>query len=111
MTPTEMRNERLAQRLMKNLARRHYESYYCKTAADIVGKVRELIPEGSSVTWGGSMSIRDTGVTRMLKEGSFTACPQLARTESSLTVFLSRPCLGRMVYLKLKRGERLEVTP
>ena len=48
---------------------------------------------------------------RMLKEGSFTACPQLARTESSLTVFLSRPCLGRMVYLKLKRGERLEVTP
>ena len=71
MTPTEMRNERLAQRLMKNLARRHYESYYCKTAADIVGKVRELIPEGSSVTWGGSMSIRDTGVTRMLKEGNY----------------------------------------
>ena len=71
MTPTEIRNERLAQRVMKNLERRHYVSYYCKTSADIVNKVRELIPEGSSVTWGGSMSIRDTGVTRMLKDGNY----------------------------------------
>ncbi len=71
MTPTEIRNERLAQRVMKNLERRHYVSYYCKTSADVVNKVRELIPEGSSVTWGGSMSIRDTGVTRMLKEGNY----------------------------------------
>lgn len=71
MKPIEIRNERLAQKLMKNLARRHYESYYCKTAAEVVDKVRELIPEGSSISWGGSMTIRDTGVTRMLKEGNY----------------------------------------
>ena len=71
MKPIEIRNERLAQKLMKNLARRHYESYYCKTAAEVVDKVRELIPEGSSISWGGSMTIRDTGVTRMLKECNY----------------------------------------
>lgn len=71
MTPTEIRNERLAEKLMKNLKRRHYECYYCKTAADIREKVSQLIPEGNSVSWGGSMSIRDTGVTKMLKEGNY----------------------------------------
>ena len=71
MTPREQRNERLAQKLKKSLERRHYEVHYCKRTEDIVSKVRELIPEGSSVSWGGSMSIRDTGVTQMLKQGRY----------------------------------------
>ena len=61
----------MAQKLIKNLKRRHYDAYYCQQASDILNKVRELIPERSSVSWGGSMSIRDTGVTQMLKEGNY----------------------------------------
>lgn len=68
MTPQEIRNEKLAATLKKNLERRHFEVHYCKTSSDIRNKVAELMPEGSSVSWGGSMSIRDTGVTAMLKE-------------------------------------------
>jgi L-lactate utilization protein LutB len=71
MTPRKIRNEKLAQKLIKNLQRRHYDAYYCRTADDIVNKVRKLIPEGSSISWGGSMSIRDTGVTQMLKQGNY----------------------------------------
>ena len=71
MTPRTIRNEKLAQKLIKNLQRRHYDAYYCRTADDVVNKVRELIPEGSSISWGGSMSIRDTGVTQMLKQGNY----------------------------------------
>lgn len=71
MTPRQIRNQKLAQRLIKNLQRRHYDTYYCPTANDVRNKVRELIPEGSSISWGGSMSIRDTGVTQMLKEGNY----------------------------------------
>ena len=67
MTPKELRNERLAERMIKNLKRRHMDTYYCKTAAEAVNKVSELIADGSSVTWGGSMTIRDMGIPQALK--------------------------------------------
>ena len=70
-TPLEIRNERLAQKMIKNLERRHFEAYYCKTSAEAVERALGLMPEGSSVTWGGSMSIRDIGLTRRLKEGNY----------------------------------------
>ena len=67
MTPKGLRNERLAERMIKNLKRRHMDAYYCKTAAEAVNKVSELIADGSSVTWGGSMTIRDMGIPQALK--------------------------------------------
>ena len=68
MSVTELRNERLGQKLVRNLQRRHFGAYYCKTAGEAVSKVLELIPEGASVTWGGSVTIRDMGLTRALHE-------------------------------------------
>ena len=50
MTPKEIRNERLAQKMIKNLQRRNFEAFYCPTAAEAVEKVSALIPDGSSVT-------------------------------------------------------------
>ncbi len=67
MTPKELRNERLAQTLIKNLKRRHIEGFYCATADDAVKKVSELIADGSSVTWGGTMTVRDLGIPEALK--------------------------------------------
>ena len=68
MTPKELRNERLAELMIKNLKRRNMEAFYCPTAAEAVKKVSELIPDGSSVTWGGSMTIRDMGIPQVLKD-------------------------------------------
>ena len=68
MTPKELRNERLAERMIKNLKRRNMEAFYCPTAKEAVKKVSELIADGSSVTCGGSMTIRDMGIPQALKE-------------------------------------------
>ena len=61
----------LAEKLVGNLKQRHYEAFFCHTAQEAVEKITGMIPEGSSVTWGGSMTIRDMGLTRALhnKEG------------------------------------------
>lgn len=67
MTTKELRNERLAQTIIKNLKRRHIEGFYCPTGADAVNKVMELIEDGSSVTWGGTMTVRDLGIPEALK--------------------------------------------
>lgn len=62
------RNERLAKTIIKNLQRRHMEGFYCETATEAIKKVSELIPDGSSITWGGSMTIRDMGLVNSLHE-------------------------------------------
>lgn len=67
MTPKEIRNDKLGAKLVKNLERRHYEAYYVRTSAEAISKVIELIPAKSTVTWGGSMTIRDMGLTKALK--------------------------------------------
>ena len=54
--------------MIKNLKRRNMEAFYCPTAEEAVRKVSELIADGSSVTWGGSMTIRDIGIPQVLKE-------------------------------------------
>ena len=66
--PQEQRNERLAQTIIKNLKRRHIEGFYCATAEEAVKKVSELIEDGSSVTWGGTMTVRDLGIPQYLKD-------------------------------------------
>ncbi len=67
MTPQELRNERLAKTLIRNLHRRHIDSWYCPTAAEAVEKVSQLIDDGSSVTWGGTMTVRDLGIPDRLR--------------------------------------------
>ena len=74
MTPKNQRNQRMAQRLIKQLQRRNMEAFYCATAEEAVKKVSDLIADGSSVTWGGSMTIRDMGI------------PQALRNRGTLTV-------------------------
>ena len=68
MNPIEIRNEKAAGKVIKTLARRNIEACYCPTAREAVEKVLEMIPAGSSVTWGGSMSIRDIGIPAALAD-------------------------------------------
>jgi hypothetical protein len=71
MEPKEIRNSKLAASLMANLRQRHYDAYYCRDIDELKQLVGRLIPEGSSITWGGSATIRETGVTGMLKAGNY----------------------------------------
>ena len=67
MTPQEQRNELLAKTIIKNLKHRHIEGFYCPSGEEAVKKVSELIADGSSVTWGGTMTVRDLGIPEHLK--------------------------------------------
>lgn len=71
MTPREKRNEKLAEKLIKALERRHYNACFCKTKGEAVSTIMKMIPKGASVSWGGSMTIRDMGLTTELKAGGY----------------------------------------
>ena len=68
MTPNEQRNERLGAKMVKAMQQRHFDAYYCATASEAKAKVNELIPDRASVTWGGTMTVRDMDIPKMLQE-------------------------------------------
>jgi len=70
MTPLEERNQKLAEKMIKNLKRRNMEAFYCPTGKNAVEKVSELIADGSTVTWGGTATVRDLGIPQALKNRS-----------------------------------------
>ena len=66
------RNELLAQKVIKGLASRNMTGYYAENKEAALSKALELIPEGSVVTMGGGMSVREIGLVDALKAGNYT---------------------------------------
>lgn len=71
MNVREMRNEVLGNRVVKALESRNMEAYYVKTKEATLAKALELIPEGSSISWGGTMSAQEIGLTDALHKGNY----------------------------------------
>ena len=65
------RNELLAQKVIKGLESRNMSGYYAEDRETALQKALELIPEGSSVTMGGGVSVAEIGLVKALKEGSY----------------------------------------
>ena len=64
-------SDKLAPRIVKALQSRKFDAYYCKTADEAREKALELMPEGSSVSWGGSLSIRQIRLTEAVSKGNY----------------------------------------
>ena len=66
-----MRNEKLAQYVIKGLKSRNMSGYYAPTKGEALDLALSLIPEQSSVTMGGCMSAREIGLVDALKNGPY----------------------------------------
>ena len=73
MTPRESFNEKRGNTVVKNLQGRGFDACYCKSGEEAREKALEWIKEGSSVAWGGSMTIRDIGLTEAVNKGNYQA--------------------------------------
>lgn len=71
MSPKEIANQNLANTIIKNMAKKNMEGYYCATSAEAVDKALSLMPEGASVTWGGSMTLTECGLMDALKTANY----------------------------------------
>ncbi|MDE6516543.1 MAG: lactate utilization protein [Acetatifactor sp.] len=65
------RNELLAATVIKGLESRNMQGYYAATREEALQKALELIPQGSSISWGGSMSIQEIGLKQAVIEGDY----------------------------------------
>ena len=65
------RNELLAAKVIKGLESRNMKGYFAKNKGEALTLALELIPEGSTVTMGGGMSVHEIGLVRALKSGNY----------------------------------------
>ncbi len=65
------RNELLAQKIIRNLAARNMTGYYAANKEEALQKALELIPEGASVSWGGSSSIAEISLKDAVLRGNY----------------------------------------
>ena len=73
MTPRESFNEKRGSTVVKNLQGRGFDACYCRSGEEAREKALEWIKEGTSVAWGGSMTIRDIGLTEAVSKGNYQA--------------------------------------
>lgn len=66
------RNRMLGEQVIKGLNSRNMEGYYAESKEEALKIALGLIPEGSSVGWGGSMSIQEIGLQQAVCEGNYT---------------------------------------
>jgi len=78
---TTMRNELLAQKVIRGLESRNMKGYYASDKDRARELALSLIPEGSSVTMGGGMSVHETGLVQALKDGPYDFIDRDAMTD------------------------------
>ena len=54
------------------MKKRHFDAYYCSTAAEAVEKALELIPKTDSVSWGGVMTVDELRLKQRLAQEGYT---------------------------------------
>lgn len=68
MSHKQTYNETLAKTIIKNLAKRRMEGFYCATAAEAKEKVLSMIAPGTEVAFGGAMTLNESGILTALRE-------------------------------------------
>ena len=70
-TSKKMYFEKRGKQLVENLKRRHFDAYYCQDSAEALRKALELIPAGSSIGWGGTVSAQQIGLLDAVRTGDY----------------------------------------
>lgn len=68
MTPKQTAWKTQAEKIIKNMAKRHINGYYVETKEEALEKALSMMPEGSSVANGGSTTLAQVGLLPYVKE-------------------------------------------
>ncbi len=71
MTPKKINYQHTADTIIKNLEKRQMKGYYCETKEDAVKLALSLMPVGSSISWGGSMTLSECGLMDAVKSADY----------------------------------------
>lgn len=87
------RNLLAAQALEKAFSRHNMEACYCSTKEEACQKILSMIPKGSTVTWGGTESMKEAGVLDAVSSGDY----QIIDRKTAKTPEEARALYGKIV--------------
>ena len=71
LEPLKKRNDLAGPKVVEALTKRHFEAYYVSDSKDVAAKVMELIPAGASVSWGGTTTVDQLGIKKVLADKGY----------------------------------------
>lgn len=80
--PKQKNYENVANTIIKNFSKRQIEGYYCSNKKVALEKALELMTKGSSVGWGGSMTLIEIGLIEAMKNGDYKVIDRDITTNS-----------------------------
>lgn len=98
-TPIDIYYAKRGEILVKNLKSRHFDAYYCDTKEEALAKALELIPEGSTVGWGGAMSAQQIGLMSALNSGNYNTIDRDRCTTAEAKAQAAKDCMFADVFL------------
>ena len=98
-TPKELYHQKNGETLVKNLQKRHFEAYYCANREDALAKALSLIPEGSSVGWGGAASAAEIGLLDAVRTGPYKALDRDTAPDAASRNAIMEQCRSADVFL------------
>lgn len=96
---TKLYYRKRAEELIRQIQRRHSEAWYCDTREEALRKALELIPEGSTVGWGGAMSAQQIGLMEALNAGNYHTLDRAKVSTPEERENLARECFRADFFL------------
>ena len=69
--PKKTYYENAAKTIIKNLEKRQMNGFYVEDSKKALEKVLELVPDGASVGWGGSSTLKNAGILQAMNDGPY----------------------------------------
>ena len=86
--------------IIANLKKRNMEGYFYEDSASCVRAILDLIPDGSSISWGGSASVQESGMMDALKNGSYELIDRsLAKTPEEQREIYGRTVMSEYYFM------------
>jgi len=85
--------------ILRKLRQRNFNAFYCGSRQEAIDKCMEIIPDGSTITWGGSATIRDIGLTERLKNGPYVVYDRDEAADNDTRNDIYRKAFGCDYYL------------
>ncbi len=100
MTPKEEAFYALSKGLIKHLETRGMEGHYFDTSEALCTWLRETLPKTAVISWGGSMSLEESGVMELLRSGGYTLIDRAeAKTPEQARELYSRTILADYYFM------------
>ena len=71
LTNKQLANKQLALHVLEKMELRGFKGYYCDNSKDVVTLLQTMLPKHATVTFGGSETLKECGVSDLLKSDAY----------------------------------------